>query len=293
VKELSFLKMKVAIISINIGDYSVFWRDFYVSSKQNFMVDCDKEYFVFSDSTEIEYFRDDVHLIHVEDMGWPFNTMKRWHLFNQLKKYDSKFDFFFFINANAVFQDVLTSEIIKNNKRIITVEHPGTHGKKIEKIPWERRPESGACVPHELGKTYVQGAFLGARTDAFFEMSEELAKQTDIDIKKGIIAIYHDESFLNKYIIGRDDVQILGWQYLKYECMVYPYKPVILLREKRKYLKNNNGRYLNEWYLPFYLKLAMRNIKWVFLIKTGIMKKTSIYDQEGRYINNDISDTLL
>ena len=52
---------------------------------------------------------------------------------------------------------------------------------------------------------------------------------------KGVIALWHDESQLNRYIIGRDDVKILPPCYGYPEGWDLPYEPVMLIRDKSKY----------------------------------------------------------
>ena len=279
--------MRVAIISINIGAYHIFWEEFYKTAEKNFMIECEKEYFVFSDAINMFQQTDPkVHYLYHEDMGWPYNTLKRFLLFSSISEKLKNFDYIFFINANAVFCIPLDSSFILDSKKIIVVEHPGRHGDNPFTIPWERRKESCAYVSYEDGKLYVQGAFIGGRSDAFIKMSEELAEKTEIDIKKGIIAKVHDESYLNMYIIGRDDVQILGWQYLYFEECTYPYKPVIMLRNKRPYITNKNGRYLGRNFKKDEFFLFLRNIKWRVFIKLRLYRWHDLTDSDGKYIDN-------
>lgn len=264
--------MKIAILNISIGDYIVFWKDFYLSAKANFMTDCEKEFFVFTDKEEI-YSKDaaDVHTFFQENLGWPYNTMKRFNMFRRIMDNLSDFDYIFFANGNAEFVSPLTSDLIE--KDTITVEHPGFHFTPIADAPFERNPKSRAYVKHGDEKTYVQGAFYGATFESFKKMVTELDDLTEADLKEGIIALWHDESFLNHYVCSHDDVQILGWQYLKYEEYVMPYKAVIQLRDKRKYLTNKNGRFLNENFLKKRILLFFRNVKWWVLIRLGLINK--------------------
>lgn len=282
--------MKVGIISINIGSYIYFWQEFYDSAEINFLPDTEKEYFIFTDAEDI-YQGDNsrVHKYHQSDMGWPFNTMKRFHLFHQIRKDLWGLDYLFFANANSRFAFPLTEAFLLPEKNLIVVEHPGRHGDRVDTIPWERREESRAYVPYEKGRIYVQGAFYGGKTEAFLSMAEELDRLTEADLEENIIAVWHDESFLNKYIIDRLDVQILGWQYLSYEENINPYLPVIMLRDKRKYITNKNGRFKNQNYLLIRILQFMRNVKWFLLIKLGIYQWYEIKDKDGNYVDLDIS----
>ena len=86
-----------------------------------------------------------------------------------------------------------------------------------------------------------------------------------------------------------DKCQILGWQYLYYEERVFPYRPVILLRDKRKYITNKNGRFKNQNYKVEYFKLFLRNIKWKFLILLHIKKLEENIVQDNQYRNNNVT----
>lgn len=283
--------MRIAMISINLGEYQVFLEEFIKTAEVNFLPGTEKEYFVFTDSKiEIQKNGTKLHYYKHEDMGWPFNSMKRFGLFLSISEELKRFDYVFFANANAVFRYPLTESFILPDKKLVVVEHPGMHGNDPKTIPWERRPESRAYVSYEEGKVYVQGAFFGGTSEQFIEMSLILSELTEADISDGIIAVVHDESFLNKYIIGRDDVQILGWQYLKYEECVYPYIPVIELRNKKKYITNENGRFLNQNFTLQKFILLLRNIKWWMLIKLHFYRWYDIQDNEGNYIDLDIND---
>lgn len=284
--------MKVAILNISIGNYFRFWELFYETSKVNFLPDTEKKYFVFTDKDKTELGNNsDVEYIFQENLGWPFNTMKRFAMFERIKEQLKNFDYIFFINGNARFAETLDSNFISNSKNIITVQHPGFYRKDISEVPYERRTESNACIPYGKGKFYVQGAFIGGKAEAFLNMVDELNKLTEDDIGKNIIAVWHDESFLNKYIVDRDDVQVLGAQYLGFEEYVHPYKAPIILRSKRKNCDLNTFRNLSskENITLVKAKLFLKNCKEMLLILIGIRKKLYWKDRTGKLINFDIN----
>lgn len=282
--------MKAAILSINIGEYICFWKEFYLSCQENFMTDMEKSYYVFTDS-ECVYGKeqDDIKVIYQRDLGWPNNTMKRFHMFLSVLEELAEYDYVFFLNANTLVKKKLNSKLLNPEKSIITVEHPGKHGKPVARIPWERRPESNAYVPLDRGKIYVQGSFIGGKSKSFIELVKELDRLTEDDLQKGIIAVWHDESFLNKYIIGRNDVQILGWQYTYHEGTVRPYEPVLMLRDKKKYISRTNGRFVNRRGIRLSIKSVLRNIKWWLLIRIHIYKRVRYIDKKGNYLDTDLS----
>ncbi len=279
--------MKVAILSINIGEYICFWPEFYQSCQDNFLPEIEKTYFLYTDKDDIAV-ADNVVLIHQEDMGWPYNTMKRFSMFERIADKLATFDYIFFLNANTLVNKKLDSSLFHQDKDIYVIEHPGFHCKSIEDTPWEDRPESNAYVPKDKRKIYVQGSFIGGKTAAFLQMVHYLNEKIEEDLSKGIVAIWHDESFLNSYIVGRADVQVLGWQYIYYEEVIYPYQPVFMLRNKQKYISKGNGRFKGRRSLKTRLLGVLRNAKWWIFIKIGIIKWQDYY-RDGAYVDADVA----
>ena len=72
--------MKIGILYICTGKYDVFWNDFYKSAEQFLLPNSDKQYFVFTDSNNIQS-TDNIHKIYQEKLGWPKDTLMRFHLF--------------------------------------------------------------------------------------------------------------------------------------------------------------------------------------------------------------------
>lgn len=283
---------KIAMVCINIGDYSVFWEDFYKSAEENFMPDTYKKYFVFTDKEdELLYGEsENVFFLHQENLGWPFNTMKRFHMFKKIIDNLKEFDYVFFTNANGLFVQKVGLSILKEEKDYIVVEHPGYHFTENNSKPFERRKESNAYVPYDKGIYYVQGAFYGAKANAFIELVNQLDDLTEKDLKNNIVALWHDESFLNMFVYKNiEKVQVLGWQYIYYEERIFPFRPVIMLRDKRKYIDNKNGRFKNQNYIKEYILLYLRNIKWWIYIKLGKIKWQKNIENNNEYIGADIT----
>ena len=73
---------RIAVLYICTGEYSVFWKDFYNSFEEKFLVDHDKEYFVFTDAENLFGTANKrIHLIYQENLGWPGNTLFRFKMF--------------------------------------------------------------------------------------------------------------------------------------------------------------------------------------------------------------------
>lgn len=228
----------VAILYVCTGKYVVFWKDFYLSFEEKFLQGIHKEYFVYTDSPRI--YNDDidvnVHRIYQKNLGWPGNTLMRFEMFMSQSKALESFDFTFFLNANALcVTKVEESDILPNNEDIVVVQHPAFVNTNRYLFPYERRKASTAYIPYREGKYYVIGAINGGKTSAYLHMANELKERTDRDLKNNLIAIWHDESQLNKYISDYDNFKILSPSFCYPEGWTMEYDPKIMMRDKDKY----------------------------------------------------------
>lgn len=229
--------MKIGILYIALGKYTVFWKDFYLSAEKYFMVSEEKEYFIFTDAKEI-YASDqkNVNLIYWDNLGWPKNTLLRFEMFNSKKELYCNTDYLYFFNANLKFIKPIGREFLLENDNLLCVRHPGfINVKNASYYPYCRQKKSTAYIPYSEGRVYVQGALNGGKTKEFLEMAATLERNVRVDFEKGIIAEVHDESHLNKYILNRNDIKILAPEYVYPEGWSLEGKPQIISREKSKY----------------------------------------------------------
>mgnify|MGYP003343285143 FL=1 len=87
---------------------------------------------------------------------------------------------------------------------------------------------------------YYQGCLWGGKIPEVLEMIDELQDRTNKDLKNNLIAVWHDESHLNKYFYqNKDKVNTLGPEYAYPEifskyCNFNP-KIIHLAKDNSKY----------------------------------------------------------
>lgn len=233
---------KVGILYICTGKYSVFWREFYSSVKKYFLPDAEKELFVWTDADEI--FQDEkndssLHCFYQECEKWPYPTLNRFSFFLREEALLSKTDYLIFMNGNLrVDQEILSGEILpEKEEELFVTLHPGFYALPLEEFTYEDNPESLAYVKKGEGKHYFAGGFNGGRTEAYFRMIKTLHDRITEDLNNDIIAIWHDESHLNRYMIDQpeDKYRILCPSYLYPEGWSIPFEEKITVRNKDKY----------------------------------------------------------
>ncbi len=116
-------------------------------------------------------------------------------------------DYLFALDADMLFVDSVGSEILGD---LVATQHPGYVGRRGT---YEARPISTACVKSCEGKYYFAGAFHGGLKDACIKMYETMAKNVQIDLDNGVIALWHDESHANRYFIDHKPTIVLDASY--------------------------------------------------------------------------------
>jgi len=231
--------MRVAILYICTGKYDIFWKGFYESCEKFFLKNSSKEYFVFTDAARIfdEENNSNIHKIYTEKLGWPFDTLKRFHLFSTINHELSKFDYIFFFNANAeILRPIEPDDFLPDSQeKLVAVKHPGYYNVNPYKFTYEsKQKSSSAYIPRGKGKHYFAGGINGGIAKDYLELISTLKNNIDEDLKKNIIAVWHDESHLNHYLLNKNP-KILSPSFIFPEDWNLPFEVVILIRNKEKH----------------------------------------------------------
>jgi len=236
--------MKISINIIATGNYARFIEPLVNSAEKFFFTGMDKTYIVYS-NREIEC-PDNIILKKIEHEEWPFPTLKRFHYFTLAKKEILESDYSFYIDADSLFTNPFEIHVSQGNETIATV-HPGYKGGPGTP---ERNTSSLAYIGHHEMNTYFCGGFFGASSEEFIKMSEEISENIDKDLSNGIIAIWHDESHINKYFLKNRPSIILDHTLTESEGNFYKgemKQKIIFLDKEHKDIRNykksdNKGR---------------------------------------------------
>ncbi len=270
------MRKTIGILYICTGPYVLFWEDFYRSFEKYFLPEFDKKYFVFTDKNEIygENF-ENVERFLLQAQPWPLITLLRFHTFLSIESKLVQCDYLMFSNANIVCCTTITPEEflprIENGEKLFVTKHPGYYMKKNFEFPYDRNKYSLAYIPWNCGSDYVIGAMFGGTSKAFISMSKTLRARIDEDLKKNIVAKWHDESHLNRYIIGRTDIRFLHPKYCYPVGMNVDYEKKISGVDKQEKfdVKAFKGQY--DYNKPF-IFLFIKRIKTSITIRMHIIR---------------------
>jgi len=219
---------KVGLLVIATGKYDQFIPMLYKSMKKYFLINHDVTMFVFTDQ-EIPNKDGLVSFPHTHE-SWPNPTLKRYHVFDKYKEELLKMDYLYYCDADMRFVSEVGDEVLPNSEsNLIATEHPGFYGGR--RGTYETRLESTAYVSDNEGECYFAGGFNGGTTEAFLKMSAVIKERVDKDLEKGIIAIWHDESQMNRYLIDNKP-SVLDPSYCYPESWDLPFEKKLLALDK-------------------------------------------------------------
>lgn len=235
-KKIDTTTKKVAILYICTGRYTIFWDGFYQSAENYLLTNLEKHYFIFTDTNKTLVGEDkNATKIFQEKLGWPFDTLMRFEMFLKIKEQLLGFDYVFFFNANMKFVGEVTPLDIlplKPHENLTVFLHPGFYDKPRQKFTYDRNSKSLAYIPMDEGKYYFMGSLNGGKTVNYLEMCEKLNNRIKQDLSKDVIALWHDESHLNRYMVNRDDLKILSPKFGYPEGWILPFKAKIIIQDK-------------------------------------------------------------
>lgn len=255
--------MTIGILYVGIGRYIQFWDEFYTSCEKYFLPQAEKKYFVFTDHSLVA--PPNVKVVFQEDLGWPKNVLFRYRFFLRIKEELESFDYLFFFNGNTKFlKPVSPEEFLPDGKDnfLTGLVWYINEKKPVDKYPYERRPVSRAYIPYDEGMHYYQAGLIGGKSEYYLELLEKCDEWTESDLKQDIVPVWHDESYLNKYLLDKQ-IKILNTEYGRPGQWSFPKNPKIIFRDKKAVLGKTFLRRLKEGEKQtFFGKLAdaLRNI---------------------------------
>lgn len=230
---------KIAILYICTGRYSMFWKKFLQMAEKNFLLNSEKHYYVFTDDNEIlSIVSDRIHPYYQQVEKWPFPTLRRFAYFLQAKEELLKYDYLIFMNANLIVNKKVKEEEILpvGEEKLFVTLHPGPFDGTPYEFEYDRNPYCTAYIPEGEGYYYFAGGLNGGKSEDYIGMMELLSGNIEKDLENNIIARWHDESHLNKYMYDyREKYKIISPAYLYPEERKIPFeKKIIVLDKNRK-----------------------------------------------------------
>ena len=149
-------RYKVGLCIVATGKYDGFAKTLIESARMHFLKNHDVTYFVFTDGQVLD--GKDVVKVFQKRLGWPYDTLKRFHIYASSHSLLQNMDYLFAIDADMRFDSSVGDEILSD---LVATRHFGfANG---QRGTYEKRKTSTANVSWKDAKKaegYYAGAFL-------------------------------------------------------------------------------------------------------------------------------------
>jgi len=219
--------MKIGLLIIATNKYIKFLQNLISSADKWFLPDQQVTYFVFSDQSVSINSKRPVSIIPTEHKPWPWMTLGRYHIFLNSSDTLNKFDYLYYCDVDMLFFDTVGNEILSS---LVATQHPLYAGRRGTP---ETRPESTAYIPEDVTMQYFAGGFNGGESTEYLKMAKVISNNIDTDLNKNsMIAVWHDESHLNRYFVDNKPSKILDSSYCFPEEFIHLFKPKLIALKK-------------------------------------------------------------
>lgn len=220
--------MKVGLLVIATNKYIDFVAPLWKSAKMNFLKGHNVTMFLFTDSKTVQSSANQI-VIEQEHMPWPGPTLYRYNIFQGSKELLKEMDYLYYCDADMRFVDIVGEEVLGE---LVAVDHPGFYDKSRWQYTYETNPASKAYIGTREGSRYYAGGFNGGKTANYLRLADTIAENVNVDKEKSIVAVWHDESHLNRYLIDNPPTKVLTPSYCHPESQVLPFQKRLVALDK-------------------------------------------------------------
>ena len=221
------MNTKINLLVIATNKYTRFLQPLLSSADKYFLPNQDVSYSVFTDHEQIGLnISRPFSLLKVPHKPWPSSTLLRYSFFKEYENQLVSSDYLYYCDADMLFVDYVDTEILSD--RVATL-HPAFRG---DRGTPETNPISTACIMPTENMSYFAGGFNGGSSIEFLKMCDKISTNIEKDLQNGYIAIWHDESHLNRYFLDNPPTKILDPGYCYPESWGLPFSKKLLALDK-------------------------------------------------------------
>ena len=195
----------IGILLISTWKYNRFISPIISDIKTHLFPNNKKTIYLHTDSKE---YYDVDKVLNIEHKPWPMVTLSRFEtFFNFRNEYHT--DYLFYLDVDCKIVSTVDNDILSD---FTVVQH---HWFIRTKGTPETNKKSLAYIDPKKSTIYIAGGFFGGTKKRFIDISEELSNNINIDLSANIIAIWHDESHLNRYYSDHQDtIKVISSEYM-------------------------------------------------------------------------------
>ncbi|KAJ1130912.1 hypothetical protein NDU88_009256 [Pleurodeles waltl] len=114
-------------------------------------------------------------------------------------------------DVDLVFHNDVGVEVLGD---LVATLHPWFYRANRDSFTYERNPLSQAYIPIDEGDFYYQANFFAGTVQEIYRLTKCCDKAIKTDDSNGIVAVFHDESHFNKYLLYHKPTKILSPEYI-------------------------------------------------------------------------------
>lgn len=221
-------KFNIGLCITATGRYSEFAQTFVESCRKHFFKDHNVTYFIFTDDENYPEKPDEM-AVYQKRLGWPYDTLMRFEIYLKNKHLLKDMDYVFACDADMLYVSDVGEDMLGD---LIGTRHPGFYDKSRSQFSYETRRHSTACIKPSEGQYYFAGGFYGGNLNEFIKLLEVTSRNIKRDLKKDFIAVWHDESHLNRYFVDNPPTKMLSPAYCYPESWDIPFQKKMLALDK-------------------------------------------------------------
>lgn len=207
-----------AIVLLCSGNYEIILEGFLKSFHRYWQATPAFRIYVWMDRTRMPT-HDELYF-PIPTLGWPNATMLRPHYFLEKEALLAHHRYIYSIDVDLYAEGNITDAILGS---LVGAMHGFLGPLSREKWTFETNPASKAYLDYRVAETYFQGNLYGGEPYRVIPMWKEISRNIEADAKIGIVAKWHEESHLNRYLSDHRPVKILPHTYLN--CCDFPAYP--------------------------------------------------------------------
>lgn len=194
--------MNIGILVTATRRYIQLIPPLHASFERYFLPHHTKRYFVFTDSKKS--LPQGIEVVPIVHQSWPSASLLKFHRAVSIADKLSELEAFYICDADMRAVAEVGEEILPTRTQpLIGVRHPYEVHERRVITSIERNQQSTAYVAEdETFPYYLRGGFLGGRTKELLSAAATIQANIDADLKKGIVAIFHEESHWHRYYVS-------------------------------------------------------------------------------------------
>lgn len=195
---------RIAIINMYTDKYNKLADDFINTFNENFVNECKKTFYIFTDSPDLYKSYNNVMSVKINHTNKYDLLIRRYSICLTIKSILEKYDYIVLCNGNMRCVKPVTLDELLNGKEYAICTHGlGYKGDYVYNLTEIKNPNCAAYYPKsEYDGIYYQSGFQIGTPKKIFIIWERCVKMFDYDVtNKYICSVkFQDESYINKFL---------------------------------------------------------------------------------------------